>query len=229
MRPSFLFFEVFLDNLGTMRIDRSSIVFLDEEQTGGDTIITFNETCFEGPTAPAGYVDAMRINGICFFYYAHSENANGKGLCIYMVVGKLKCGICGRFCKPHIKNYLIGSTIAAAVEWGIIYLTGFLQGWTEGIFEDALLFSGVTFALCFVVAALIGHIFKKRRQKLDSGTVYQELAQTVGVTVQTLKAIEDGSYNPSIKLCREICKATNRTLDELFWKNEINLPKEPKV
>lgn len=68
------------DNLGTMRIDRSSIVFLDEEQTGGDTIITFNETCFEGPTAPTGYVDAMRINGICFFYYAHSENANGKGL-----------------------------------------------------------------------------------------------------------------------------------------------------
>lgn len=152
-----------------------------------------------------------------------------ESLCIYMVVGKLKCGICGRFCKPHIKNYLIGSTIAAAVEWGIIYLTGFLQGWTEGIFEDALFFSGVTFALCFVVAALIGHIFKKRRQKLDSGTVYQELAQTVGVTVQTLKAIEDGSYNPSIKLCREICKATNRTLDELFWENEIHLPKEPKV
>lgn len=152
-----------------------------------------------------------------------------ESLCIYMVVGKLKCGICGRFCKPHIKNYLIGSTIAAAVEWGIIYLTGFLQGWTEGIFEDALFFSGVTFALCFVVAALIGHIFKKRRQKLDSGTVYQELAQTVGVTVQALKAIEDGSYNPSIKLCREICKATNRTLDELFWENEIHLPKEPKV
>ena len=152
-----------------------------------------------------------------------------EGLCIYMVVGKLKCGICGRFCKPHIKNYLIGSTIAAAVEWGIVYLTGFLQGWTEGIFEDALFFSGVTFALCFAVALLIGHIYKNRRQKLDSGIVYQELAQTVGVTVQTLKAIEDGSYNPSIKLCREICEATNRTLDELFLGDEIHLPKEPKV
>lgn len=147
-------------------------------------------------------------------------------LCIYMAVGKLRCGICGRFCEPHIKNYLIGSTIAAALEWGIIYLTAFLQGWTEGIFMDALIFSGVTFALCFIMVALIGHLYKKRRQKLDSGTEYRELAQRVGVTVQTLKAIEDGSYDPSIKLCRAICKATDRTLDELFWDREIHLPKE---
>ena len=36
-------------------------------------------------------------------------------------------------------------------------------------------------------------IYRKRRQKLDSGAEYQELAVKVGVTVQTLKAIEDGA------------------------------------
>jgi len=30
-------------------------------------------------------------------------------------------------------------------------------------------------------------------------------------------AIEKGDYNPTIKLCIAICKALNKTLDELFW------------
>ena len=34
---------------------------------------------------------------------------------------------------------------------------------------------------------------------------------------QTVNAIEKGDYNPSIKLCISICKALDRTLDELFW------------
>lgn len=149
-------------------------------------------------------------------------------LCIYMVVGKLKFGICGRFCKPSIKNYLIGSTITALIEWGIIYLTAFIQGWTDGIFRDALFFSGLTFILCFVMTAIIGYIYKKRRQNMDCGDTYQELAQAVGVTVHTLKAIENGSYNPSIKLCRAICNATGTSLNELFGENEIHLPQIAK-
>ena len=45
----------------------------------------------------------------------------------------------------------------------------------------------------------------------------QALADTVGVSRQTVNAIEKGDYNPSIKLCISICKALDRTLDELFW------------
>ena len=45
----------------------------------------------------------------------------------------------------------------------------------------------------------------------------QELAQRVGVSRQTINAIEKGDYNPTIKLCLAICKALDRTLDELFW------------
>ena len=45
----------------------------------------------------------------------------------------------------------------------------------------------------------------------------QQLADAVGVSRQTINAIEKGDYNPTIKLCIAICKALDRTLDELFW------------
>lgn len=45
----------------------------------------------------------------------------------------------------------------------------------------------------------------------------QELAQAVGVTRQTINAIEKGDYNPSINLCIQICKELDKTLDQLFW------------
>ena len=45
----------------------------------------------------------------------------------------------------------------------------------------------------------------------------QELAERVGVSRQTISAIEKGDYNPTINLCIAICKALGRTLDELFW------------
>jgi putative transcriptional regulator len=45
----------------------------------------------------------------------------------------------------------------------------------------------------------------------------QQLADIVGVTRQTINAIEKGDYNPTIKLCLAICKALDKTLDELFW------------
>lgn len=45
----------------------------------------------------------------------------------------------------------------------------------------------------------------------------QELADRVGVSRQTINAIEKGDYNPTINLCIAICKTVNKTLDELFW------------
>ena len=50
----------------------------------------------------------------------------------------------------------------------------------------------------------------------------QDLADKVGVSRQTINAIEKGDYNPTINLCIAICKALNKTLDELFWENEGN-------
>ena len=37
------------------------------------------------------------------------------------------------------------------------------------------------------------------------------------VSRQTISAIEKGDYNPTINLCIAICKALDKTLDELFW------------
>ena len=45
----------------------------------------------------------------------------------------------------------------------------------------------------------------------------QALADLVGVSRQTINAIEKGDYNPTIKLCISTCKVLDKTLDELFW------------
>ena len=56
---------------------------------------------------------------------------------------------------------------------------------------------------------------KSARAALDLSQ--QQLADLVGVSRQTINAIEKGDYNPTIKLCRDICKTLGTTLDELFW------------
>ena len=48
----------------------------------------------------------------------------------------------------------------------------------------------------------------------------QQLADAVGVSRQTINAIEKGDYNPTIKLCIAICRVLGKTLDELFWSEE---------
>lgn len=45
----------------------------------------------------------------------------------------------------------------------------------------------------------------------------QQLAEKTGVTRQTISLIEKGKYNPSLKLCLQICYAVNKSLDEIFW------------
>ena len=56
---------------------------------------------------------------------------------------------------------------------------------------------------------------KSARVALDLSQ--QQLADKVGVSRQTINAIEKGDYNPTIKLCISICRVLGKTLDELFW------------
>lgn len=56
---------------------------------------------------------------------------------------------------------------------------------------------------------------KSARAALDMSQ--EELAKKVNVTRQTVSAVENGDYNPTINLCIAICKVLNKTLDELFW------------
>ena len=55
---------------------------------------------------------------------------------------------------------------------------------------------------------------KSARAALDMSQ--KDLAEQVAVSRQTMNAIERGEYNPTIKLCRAICKILGKTLDELF-------------
>ena len=48
----------------------------------------------------------------------------------------------------------------------------------------------------------------------------EQLADACKVSRQTIRAIEKGDYNPTINLCIAICKALDKTLDELFWDGE---------
>ena len=50
----------------------------------------------------------------------------------------------------------------------------------------------------------------------------KDVAEAVGVTRQTINAIENGEYNPTIRLCVAICKVLDRSLDQLFWEEDHN-------
>lgn len=63
----------------------------------------------------------------------------------------------------------------------------------------------------------MGRNLKMKAARAALELTQQDLAERVGVTRQTIVAIERGDYNPTIKLCVQICKALGKTLDELFW------------
>ena len=56
---------------------------------------------------------------------------------------------------------------------------------------------------------------KSARAAMDMSQ--QQLADAVGVSRQTINAIEKGDYNPTIKLCIAFCQALDGTLNDLFW------------
>ena len=58
---------------------------------------------------------------------------------------------------------------------------------------------------------------KLKSARAEHDLSQEELAKMVGVTRQTINQIENGEYNPTIKLCTAICRALGKTLDELFW------------
>ena len=65
---------------------------------------------------------------------------------------------------------------------------------------------------------------KKNKMKIARVSMdmsQQELADKVGATRQTIGMIESGKYNPTLNLCIAICKALGKTLDDLFWEEEI--------
>ena len=66
----------------------------------------------------------------------------------------------------------------------------------------------------------MGKNFAMKDARTKAGLSQQELADKLGVSRQTINAIEKGDYNPTIKLCVGICRVLGLTLNDLFWNEE---------
>lgn len=62
---------------------------------------------------------------------------------------------------------------------------------------------------------------KLKIARIECDMSQDDLAKVVGVTRQTIGLIEAGKYNPTLRLCIAICKALNKTLNDLFWEDPV--------
>jgi putative transcriptional regulator len=69
-------------------------------------------------------------------------------------------------------------------------------------------------------AIIMGKNLRLKAARALKGMSQKDVAEAVGVTRQTINAIESGDYNPTINLCIAICKALGKSLDELFWEED---------
>ncbi|MBM7661794.1 putative transcriptional regulator [Bacillus mesophilus] len=66
---------------------------------------------------------------------------------------------------------------------------------------------------------LVGNHIRKLRFNHDELT-QQQLADKVGVTRQTIVALEKGNYSPSLELAFRIAQTFNLPLEEVFYYGE---------
>ena len=59
-----------------------------------------------------------------------------------------------------------------------------------------------------------------RVARAEKDMTQKALAEAVGVSRQTMNAIEQGEYNPTIRLCRAICRVLGKILDDLFGEED---------
>lgn len=58
-----------------------------------------------------------------------------------------------------------------------------------------------------------------RELRKQFGFRQEDIAVTLGVTRQTINAIENEKYNPTLELAMKLAKLLNTTVDELFILN----------
>ena len=66
----------------------------------------------------------------------------------------------------------------------------------------------------------MGRNYAMKDARTRAGLSQQELADRLGVSRQTINAIEKGDYNPTIRLCVGICRVLGQTLNDLFWEED---------
>ena len=58
-----------------------------------------------------------------------------------------------------------------------------------------------------------------KESRLEKDLTQEALAKMVGVTRQTIIAIEKEKFVPSVKLALELANALNKPLESIFWLN----------
>ncbi|KAF6610164.1 helix-turn-helix transcriptional regulator [Lactococcus sp. EKM203L] len=58
---------------------------------------------------------------------------------------------------------------------------------------------------------------KMKMARIEAEMSQADLADKVGVTRQTIGLIESGKFNPSLRLCIDICRVLKKTLNDIFW------------
>lgn len=65
------------------------------------------------------------------------------------------------------------------------------------------------------MAETIGNTIGELRQRLSS--TQEELAEQVGVSRQTIIAVEKGSYVPSLLLAMKLARYFKKSVETIFW------------
>ena len=60
----------------------------------------------------------------------------------------------------------------------------------------------------------------KELRSAEENLTQQTLAEQVGVTRQTIIALEAGAYTPSLALALRIAKVFDKNVEEIFWLDE---------
>jgi putative transcriptional regulator len=73
--------------------------------------------------------------------------------------------------------------------------------------------------------ALRNHV---REQRTQLGLTQEQLGQVVNLTRQSIIAIEQGRFTPSVHTALILASALNTSVDQLFWIDDENGNKEEK-
>ncbi len=73
----------------------------------------------------------------------------------------------------------------------------------------------------------IARNLKIKVARAEKDMTQKALAEAVGISRQTMNAIEQGDFNPTIKLCRAICRVLGKTLDDLFGEEDQQNEEKP--
>lgn len=66
----------------------------------------------------------------------------------------------------------------------------------------------------------MGKNLRLKAMRALNNMTQKDLADAVGVTRQTINAIESGDYNPTINLCVAVCRVLGKTLNDIFWEED---------